>query len=69
MRTPTERLYSVLESRYEAELTEPSEGTDLWTAIVWLVTKTSRMQLARFQDVCETAARNAAYTFIMDRPR
>ncbi len=39
------------------------------TAIVWLVTKTSRMQLAMFQDVCETAARNAAYTFIMDRPR
>ncbi len=63
------RLYSVLESRYEAELTEPSEGMDFWTAVVWLVTKTSRMQLATFSGVCETDTRNAAYTFIMDRPR
>ena len=59
-----QRLYSVLESRYEAELIGPSEAGDLWTAIVWLVTKTSRNRLATFTDVCETAARNAAYTFI-----
>ncbi len=60
------RLYSVLESRYEAELEEPSEGADLWTAVVWLVRGRDRSRLATFTDVCETAARNAAYTFIHD---
>ncbi len=57
-------LYAVLESRYEAELVEPSEGVDFWTAVVWFVTDTGRNRLATFEDVCETAARNAAYTFI-----
>ncbi len=58
------RLYSVLESRYEAELEEPSEGKDFWTATVWLVRGSERSWLAGFTDVCETAARAAAWTFI-----
>ncbi len=65
----TQQLYSVLESRYEAELSAPSEIVDCWTANVWLVTKTSRSLLAQFADVCETAAREAAYRFIAERPR
>ena len=63
------QLYSVLESRYEAEIVEPSEIVDCWTATVWMVTRTSRRLLASFADVCETATRDAAYKFIAERPR
>jgi len=66
MRTPTERLYAVLESRYEAIL---DRDGDVWTATVWLVTKTDRNRLATFIDVDEQAARDAAYGFLMERPR
>jgi len=66
MRTPTEKLYAVLESRYEAEL---HMDDDVWIATVWLVTKTDRNRLATFMDPDEQAARDAAYTFLMERPR
>lgn len=63
---PTERLYAVLESRYEAELTRHG---DIWEAQVWLVYKTGRNLLATFTDVDEQTARDAAYRFLMERPR
>ncbi len=62
----TQRLYAVLESRYEAELAQVG---DVWTATVWLVTKTDRNLLATFVDVDEQTARDAAYEFLMERPR
>ena len=66
MRNPTEQLYSVLESRYEVIL-EPVNG--VWAAEVWLVYKTGRNLLARFDSVDEQEARDAAYGFLMERPR
>lgn len=63
------QIYSVLESRYEAELVAPSDDVDCWTANVWYVSNRSRSRLASFVDVCETAARAAAYTFIARHPR
>ena len=63
------QLYSVLESRYEAELSAPSDEADCWTANVWMVTRGARSMLASFADVCEMAARDAAYRFIAERPR
>ena len=61
------QLYS--ESRYEAEIVAPSEVVDCWTANVWMGTKASRRLLASFVDVCETAASDAAWRFMAERPR
>ncbi len=63
---PAEQLYAVLESRYEALI---EHVDDTFVATVWLVTKTDRSRLATFIDVDEQAARDAAYTFLMERPR
>ena len=57
----TATLWTIQNSRYEAELDREGE---CWIVHVWLVNMRGRQHLATFRDVDELAARRAARTFV-----
>ncbi len=68
MKNPHEaKLFDILASHYEVEVTEAPNGK--WYGTVWLVTKTTR--ISPYTSVAATMeeARDEAYQFLKDRPR
>ncbi len=67
MKNPHEaKLHEALASSYQTEV-EPLAGG--WVATVYIVTKTTRLEIYKIASADETSARNNAYEFLRDRPR
>jgi len=62
----SEALYADLESRYECRL---AQDADVWTATVWLVAARQKYRIATYINSDMQAARDAAYKFLIARPR